>query len=938
MVQPRTTRSAGSRVRAVFVAAVFLLVVSISTIVIFYTDLLWFQEVGYESVFWKIFTSKVLLAAGLGVLFFVFLLLNLFIVGRMMPLWRLSVSGQDPLERYRSGVLPYLRWVAIGGSALLAVLFALSVTAEWDRFVLAMNSVPFGSTDQVFGRDLGFYVFKLPLYQFLYGWLFSSLVVVTLIVGGAHYLTGGIRPQAAAGRVSPQVKAHLSVLIGLLAALRAWGYRIDQFELLYSTRGDVTGASYTDINAELPALKLLVVISIIGAILFLVNIRFRGWTLPIAGVGLWLLTSVLAAGAFPFFIQRFSVEPAQLQKESRFIDRNIKATRAAYGLDRVGVTEYPAKTEVPAETIAANPATIKNIRLFDPEILKTAYRQLEEFRTYYEFDDVDVDRYVINGEKRQVMLSARELALSNLESLSWVNNHVFYTHGYGLVVSPTNEVSAEGRPNFIVRDIPPRSEAPELEIRQGGIYYGERIEDYSIVRTRQRELDFGQQEGNRFTRYQGEGGVPNDGLVRRLAFAWRFRNVNLLISGLIQDDSRLMYYRRIQERLTKAAPFLTFDGDPYPVIFDGKIVWMADGYTTSRMYPYSERIDFGSRTATNRGAGESSIPGIHNYIRNSVKATVDAYDGSIRFYVWDEQDPIIKAWQKAFPDLFLDGAQMPEGLRSHVRYPEDLFRIQTFAYTRYHVTDPEDFFTREDRWVIPKDPNVGSTEGTTAISQAEEIQPYYVLMKLPGAEKEEYVLILPMNPRDRPNMVSYLAAKSDPEDYGRLSDFRFPQTTTIFGVGQIHSRINQDPEFSRERTLLDREGSRLAFGNLLVVPIGESVLYVQPLFLRAERNAIPELKFVILATANRVVLADTLEEAIQKLVSGSALVPTGTPDSSESTEELVRQALDHLVKAEEAAKAGDWATYGAEQKAAKEALEEADKRDSSPSPSPSPTG
>lgn len=937
MVQPRPSRSAGSRVRAVFVAAVILLVVSISTIVLFYTDLLWFQEVGYESVFWKIFTSKVLLAAGLGALFFVFLLLNLFIVGRMMPLWRLSIGGQDPLERYRSGVLPYLRWVAIGGSALLAVLFALSVTAEWDRFVLAMNSVSFGSTDQVFGRDLGFYVFQLPLYQFLYGWLFSSLVVVTLIVGGAHYLTGGIRPQAAAGRVGPQVKAHLSVLIGLLAALRAWGYRIDQFELLYSTRGDVTGASYTDINAELPALKLLVVISIIGAILFLVNIRFRGWALPIAGVGLWLLTSVLAAGAFPFFIQRFSVEPAQVQKERQFIDRNIKATRAAYGLDRIGVREYPAKTEVSAETVAANPKTINNIRLFDPAILKTAYRQLEEFRTYYEFEDVDVDRYEINGELRQVMLSARELALTNLESLSWVNNHVFYTHGYGLVVSPTNEVSDEGRPKFIVRDIPPKSEAPELEIKQGGIYYGERgVEDYSLVRTKQRELDYGQQEGNRFTRYQGKGGVQNDGLIRRLAFAWRFRNINLLISGLIQDDSRLLYYRTIQERLTKSAPFLTFDGDPYPVVFEGRIVWMADGYTTTRMYPYSERIDFGSRTTTKRGLGEPSIPGVHNYIRNSVKATVDAYDGSVRFYVWDDSDPIIQSWRKAFPDLFLDGEQMPEVLRKHVRYPEDLFRIQTFAYSRYHVTDPEDFFTREDRWVIPKDPNFSQTEGTSASSQAEEIQPYYVLMKLPGSDKEEYVLILPMNPKDRPNMVAYLTAKSDPEDYGKLTDFRFPQTTTIFGVGQIHGRINQDPTFSRERTLLDRQGSKLAFGNLLVIPIGESILYVQPLFLQAERNAIPELKFVILATANRVVLADTLEEAVNKLISGAAMVPTSpevTPGTS--TEELVTQALEHLQRAEDAARKGDWATYGSEQKAARDALEKAS---GSPSPSPSPTG
>ncbi|MGI8426145.1 MAG: UPF0182 family membrane protein [Actinomycetota bacterium] len=935
----------GSRWRGALIAILTVGFFSISTVVAFYTDLLWFEEVGFKQVFTKVFATKLLVAGIFGLAFFVFTLANLLVVGRLMPDRHILASVEDPLQRYRQLMLPYFRWISIGGSAFLALVFAGGLAPQWDRFLLFTNATNFGRTDPVFGRDIGFFVFRLPMLQVAYGWIFSSLVIITLVTAGAHYLTGGIRPQATVGRVTPQVKAHLSVLIGLIALVRAWGYRLDQFQLLYSTRGDVTGASYTDINAELPALKLLVIISIIGAILFLVNIRFKGWALPLTAVGLWFLVSVLAAGVFPFVIQRLRVEPAQIQKERKFIQKNIQATRTAYALDGIDVKEYPAKTEVTKQQFDENPQTIDNIRLFDPELLKTAYRSLEEFQTYYEFNDVDVDRYRIGGQQRQVMISARELDLTNLETAAWVTNKISFTHGYGVVVSPTNEAGPEGQPKFLAQGIPSRSDSPALKIKQGGIYYGERIFDYSLVRTKEQELDYDEQSGKRYTRYAGKGGVALKNPVRRAALAWRFRNVNLAISGLAQPDTKILFRRRIKERLTAAAPFLSFDGDPYPVITDGRIVWMVDAYTTSNMYPYSERLDFSSRTQATDGS--VSFAGTNNYIRNSVKATVDAYDGSIKFYVWDKKDPIIQAWRKAFPVLFNDAGDMPPSLREHIRYPEDLFRIQSFTYARYHLTDPVDFFTRKNLWVIPKDASrqkLGDLSDVTPANQGEEVQPYYVQMKLPGAKSENFSLILPMNPKGKPNMVAYLAANSDPATYGEITDFRFPKTKTIFGVGQIHARINADPAFSRERTLLGTAGSNLQFGDLLVIPLGDAILYVQPIFLQADNNAIPELKFVALASGEKVVLGKSLPEAIQRLVGNAApgtpvqppdgAAPTPQPGSSASS--LAAQALDHLTKADAAARAGDWATYGNELAAAKQALQGA-APEATPTPTPAAT-
>ncbi len=932
------------RVRTSFLVLFFFAIISISAAVGLYTDLLWFREVGFQTVFWKVLSSRVILVGAFGLLFFILCLVNLLVVGRTAPAYRIpSADQEDPFERFREAFIPFSRWIPIGVSAFLALLFSLRLAPAWDRFVLAMNAVPFDAVDPIFGKDLSFFMFRLPVYQLIYGWLFSAVVVVTLLVTSAYYLVGAIRPQAAIDKVAPQVKVHLSVLIGIAALLRAWGYRLNQYELLYSERGTVIGASYTDINAELPALKLLVAISIISAVLFLVNIRFRGWTLPLIGVGLWLLTSVLAAGLFPFIIQRFQVEPAELQKEREFIERNIVNTRKAFGLDAMQVQEFPIEPGLSAQSVQENQTTLNNVRLWDPHTLMSAFRQLQEIRTYYKFQDVDVDRYQLGPQRRQLMLALRELDVTSLQSRSWLNDHLVYTHGYGAVASPTNEITGEGAPQLLIRDIPPVSDMDELKIDRPGIYFGEGPSTYSIVNTEQRELDYTAPEGNETTVYDGRAGVPLQNLFRRLTFAWRFRDVNLAISGLIDGESKVIFNRGIRERVSKAAPFLELDGDPYAVLAGGRIVWILDAYTMSNMYPYSQSVDLSTRTRIRGGAndGDPSIVATGNYVRNSVKVTVDAYDGTMRFYVWDENDPLIRAWQRAFPSLLVDQSQMPAEVRSHVRYPEDMFRIQSHVYQRYHMTDPTDFYQREDEWVIPANPMRGVS---SAVATTQELEPYYVLMRLPDTERDEYVMILPMNPRNRPNMVSLLAAKSDQEEFGKLVDFRFPKGVQTGGVGQIHSRINANEEISRTITLLEQSGSDVILGNLLVIPVGKSILYSQPLFLQANNNAIPELKYVILANSDQVKMAPTLDQALDALLSNAPTVITspGTPapppgppapappppadapePGAQTQDELLREASDRLNAAEQAARNGDWAAYGRELQAARDALSRA---------------
>jgi hypothetical protein len=927
--------------------AVLILVLSILSGLL--VDALWFREVQLSSVFWGVLWTRVGLALVFGLLFFLLLYANLLIVRRITPRFPPMTPDQEIVERYRAALEPSLRWVLPVFSAVIALLVGLGVASQWELYILWRNSpgVGFGIADPVFERDPAFYLFSFPWLRFVQGWLFSALVGVTVIVSIAHYLWGGIRPQAIGiDKVTPQVKAHLSVLLGVLILVKAWGYRLGQFDLMTSPRGVVSGPSYTDLNAQLPALRLLVVIAIVCAVLFFVNIRFRGWALPVAGVGLLALASVVVGAAFPAAIQRFQVAPQELQRERPFIEDNIRLTRFAYGLDRIQLQGRGVALEgVTPEDAEANEATLANTRVWRPEILRESFQGLQRIRQYYEFEDVDVDRYDIDGERRVVMLSAREVSQDGIPSGggTWQNRHLVYTHGFGAVVAQINTATSEGAPLFILRDIPPVGE-PGLD-EQPRVYYGERQDvRYLVVRSGEEELDYqgttGDESEQVTYRYEGEGGIPIGGFFQRLLFSWHYRDVNLAISGLIQGDSRIMIHRDIRERIDKAAPFLTLDDDPYAAIVDGRIVWIQDAYTTSAEFPYSEEVELTQATG-------GLLAGRVNYLRNSVKVVVDAYDGTMRFYVVDEEDPVVQVWRNAFPDLFVDGDQASASLRAHFRYPENLLQVQAWMYANYHVLDPDVFYQKQDFWQIPEDPTgreIEIVDGEQRLrGEAQMMRPYYLLMKLPEETEEEFVQILPFTPQGRQNMVAWMAAKSDPEGYGEVIAFEFPTGTQVDGPTQAFARINQDPTFSAERTLLSSGGSQVRFGDLLVIPIEDALMYVQPVYVRsaqAETQAIPELKRVLVVNAGRVGIGNTLLQALNDSFSGEPTPvdgeeppegeepppegeepPGGTVD--EQVAELLNRAAEAFAGANAALRDGDLATYQREIEEAQRLIERA---------------
>jgi uncharacterized protein len=919
------------------IGIVVLIAVVLSGLSGFYLDLLWFREVHFSGVFWSVFWSKVVLGLIFGVLFFVLLLVNLLIVRRVTPRYRPFSPEQEVIERYRATLEPYANRILPAFSALIALFVGIAAAAQWQTFLLWRSAGPvqFGArfADGVFHKDPSFYIFILPFQKFVQGWLFSSLVGVTIIVAIAHYLTGGIRLQTVGEKVIPQVKAHMSVLLGLIVLVKAWGYYLGKYDLVVSERGVVTGASYTDIHAQLPALRLLVFIAIACAILFLINIRFRGWALPGFGIGLLFLASVVAGAIVPAFVQKFRVAPQELDKERPYIARNIEGTRSAFGLDRIGLTQTSVNNDITAQEAEANRATTDNIRLWSPTILQQTYENLQRIQPYYDFADVDVDRYPISGEERLVMLSAREVRQSQIPGGggTWQNIHLFYTHGYGAVASSVSSVTAEGLPTFVLQDIPPAAESqiPLSSDKGAQVYYGERADvPYLVVGTKQRELNYPNPSGpgSVTTTYQGEAGIPMGGFFRRALFAYRYRDINLLISGLIDSKSKILINRDIRTRITKAAPFLKYDKDPYAAIVDGRLVYVLDAYTTTDAYPYSERISLFTSTG-------GDLSGRVNYMRNSVKAVVDAYDGTVTFYVVDPTDPLIQVWDRAFPNLFTK-AEAPLSLRQHFRYPEDLMMAQSNQYANYHVTDVDTFYDKGKFWALPRDPRPGAGGGV--------LRPYYVLIKLPGETEEQFLLFEPFTPFNRPNMVSYLAAISDPDAYGQLRAFEFPSGVNVAGTTQVFSIINQDPVFSRERTLLGQAGSTVAFGDLLIIPIEKSFLYVIPVFVISNQpNAIPELKRVLVVHGGAVTLGTTLQEALAASFGQAVPPPTGPtgPPSTGQVPQLLAQAVQHFRAADAALKLGDLATYQKEINAAIALVQQASTaaRTAQPSPSPSPS-
>jgi len=881
----------------------------------FFTNYLWFESIDLTSVWFKILLTKTILVAVTSLIAFAFIFINLRLAVRATPVMDIfeSFENQDPLSRFRAWTNErFLRYRLIGAVGLSLFLGA-GASQLWEQVLLFLNQKSFGITDPVFNYDLSTYVFGLPLYRLFVSWGFQLVIFTSLIILLFFVATGAV--QLRPGRfpdVSSGAKAHLSVLLAFIALLKAFAYRLDALELLYSPRGKVFGASYTDVVAHLPALNLLILISLFGAILLLVNIRRRGWLLPATAISLWLAVSIIVGGLVPAAIQRFRVVPDELNKELPYVANHIDYTRLAYNLNTIEEKSFEASPNLSSSDIADNAQTVDNIRLWDPTVLAETYSQLQEIRAYYALDEVDVDRYEINGELTQVMVSARELDQTNLPAVGWVNERLQYTHGFGVVFSPANNVASQGQPDFYVKGVPATSTVSELEVEQPRIYFGESADslEYVVVNSLQDEVDYPlSTEGQSvaYTNYSGEGGVGIGSFFRRLGFALRYSELNLLISNQLSDDSKLIMERNIVSRVKKGAPFLYTDNDPYLALIDGQLFWIIDMYTVSDKYPYAQPAD------TRRINENSGLPMNFNYLRNSVKAVVNAYDGTLNYYVVDEEDPIIQSYVDIFPELFSSKSEMSSELLDHIRYPEDLFTIQSDMYRDYHMIDPRVFYADEDPWVIPTDssttPRVATLRGEFTEIGFKPMLPYYLLMNLPGETDLSYLIFQPFNPENRPNMQSFLVADADPENYGQLIDFRLPKGEFVDGPSQVATRINQDPDISQIFTLLDQQGSSVIKGNLFVVPINQSVLYYQPIYLQGEQNPLPEFKFVVVVFQDRIIMEETLSEALNSIFGEGILEDTHDENDNESPLDLLQKASDAFDKAQEELIAGNLGKY-----------------------------
>jgi uncharacterized protein len=906
------------RGRWIAIAIVVVFLLAANFLATFYTDFLWFQEVGITSVLWKSLGTQYLVGAIVAVFVAVLLWVNLWVASRSAPVYG---PHREQIDHFRDAISPYVRWIRLGIAAFIGIISGVVASASWGTFLLWANRVDFGTRDPQFGRDIGFYFFELPLIDLVLDEMWGALLTALLFSAAAHYIYGAIRPQRGLAGVAPAALAHLSVLLGLVALVKALQYWFGQYQLNFSERGVVTGASYTDVTAQLPALRLLAAISVISAVLFLVNIRMRRLSLPLAAVGIWILTAFLAGGVWPWWVQRFSVDPQELARERRFIDRNISATREGFGLDDVETRSFAASSDLTGDDLGANQDLLDNVRVWDPGLLQEAYQQLQAIRTYYNFPDVDVDRYEVDGRARQVLLSARELSLSDLPTpaRNWANLHLRYTHGYGLVASLANSLTSAGQPSFIVKDVPGTvsPEASSLEVGEPRIYYGESFEpfEYSIVFSKQQEIDYPIQNGVEESSYAGNGGVEVGNFLKRLAFAVRETDPNLVLSSLITNDSRILIYRDVRDRVLRAAPFLRLDSDPYITAVDDRLVWVLDAYTMSPWYPYSQRFDLDDIVESGE---QSALEGDANYVRNSVKVVVDAYDGTMKFYVIDQEDPLIQAWRKAFPALFTD-EEVPEGIEEHFRYPEDLFKLQSEVYLTYHMDEAGAFYSKEDEWEIP---DVSGGEDTIATTTTTRVAPTYLLFQLPGESEEEFLLTQSFTPRARNNMISFMVARSDPGDYGQLMNLQFPRQRRVPGPAQVNAAINQDFEIAQNLTLLRQEGSQVAFGSLVTLPIEDSILYIQPVFVRAEGIAIPELKRVVVVFGEEVAMEETFDEALATLFDLEAPQPPAEPQPEPAPgeepaptdggelQEVIAEAGRLYERAQAALADGDFETYG----------------------------
>ncbi len=862
----------------------------------FYTDWLWFQNVGYLSVVkTRILAQAALWTVGASAVVG-FLAVNWFLLPQRLvgPLQvRILKRGRVSLTL---GERPLILLLTLSG-VLVALAMASTAGGRWMEALTFLHAESFGVSDPIFGRDVGFYVFRLPLYRFIDRWI-MALVAATLVGNAMIYaFAGRLRDGGATG--------HLSVLGALLLVSGAAGHWMQRWSLLKSPDGAVYGAGYADVNARLPLLNLLTVIVLLAALVLLINVFLRRWKWLLFVAVAWLALALIGQ-FYPVAVQRFAVEPNELRLEREFIEHSIRMTRHAYDLEGVQEFDYRLTGELTAQDLQHNAHTLSNVRLWDWIPLRETYEQLQEFRTYYTFADVDIDRYKIDGELRQVNLAVRELDVEQMreDARTWVNRHLIYTHGYGLCLSQVSEVTAEGLPRLAVRDIPPRSESPVLAITRPEIYFGERTVSYIIVNTTEEEFDYPSGDQNVYTRYEAPTGVPLGGPLRRLAFALRFNSTPILVSEAIRPDSRMIFHRLLSDRAAMVAPMLWLDEDPYPVIADGRIVWLYDAYTWSRQFPYSRPT---------RGL---------NYIRNSVKIAIDAYTGDMTFYVVDPGDPLIRTYQSIFPALFTPLDEMDSTLRDHWRYPEQLFLIQADLYGAYHVRDARVFYNQEDLWETPTEVRGSATT---------EMAPYYVSTRLPGSEHVQFLMIRPFVPSGKQNMVAWLYAASDRSAYGELGVYKFTKESLVYGPMQVESRAQQDATISQQLALWNQQGSSVIRGNLIVLPINGSLLYVEPIYLQAEASHLPELKRVILAHRDRIVMGESLSAGLAELL-GQPMVnaESGEPLDGGQYEtesvlvgigEVARSAQAHYEAAQACLANGDWSCYGRELAALEQDLE-----------------
>jgi uncharacterized membrane protein (UPF0182 family) len=857
-----------------------------------YVDWLWFKDVNFEKIFTTKLNAQVIAAIAGGLAGFVISYISIWFSMRATKGKALVLSYHDQAIP-QLGILRHFDRVRIIVPILIGLFVGLLLNNNWLTFLYYLNAADSGYSDPIFGKDVSFYLFTLPLFEIISSVL-MLILLVSLVISALNYVLKGAVFFTQKGIIAERyASAHFSVIGSFIFLVLAFNAYIDMHTILYSSHGHVAGATYKDVHAVIPFLKAKVFIAIAIAILLIGNIILRRNLVLIGVVVVYFMVSVIGSTVYPALLQKFVVAPNELVKETPYIAHNISATRKGFGLDKVEERNITGSTALDRNDIAKNSATIKNIRLWDHRPLLDTFSQIQEIRTYYEFTLVGNDRYMINGEYRQTMLSPRELSTESIPTRNWINETLTFTHGYGITLGPVNQVTPEGLPVLFIKDIPPVSTVADVKVTRPEIYYGKLSSKYVIVNTKSKEFDYPSGEENVYTEYSGKGGVVIDSFFKKIAFSVYYGSLKLFLSNDVTRESRILFHRNILERIRKVMPFLMFDNDPYMVVSDdGQLFWIYDAYTVSGKFPYSQRIGNGI-----------------NYIRNSVKVTINAYDGSMKFYVADQEDPVIRTISGTFPGTLQPLSEMPADLKKHIRYPLDIFTIQTRVYATYHMEVPQIFYNKEDQWEIP-------VMGTS--KEAAAMESYYTIMKLPEEKKEEFILMIPFNPKKKDNLSAWMVARSDGEYYGKLIVYRFPKDRLVYGPKQIVARINQDTEISRQVSLWDQRGSQVMQGTLLVIPIENSLIYVQPLYLRAETGKIPELKRVIVAYENRIAMEATLDSALSRIFgdvrvseeaapSGAGLLPAVKEEKG-----LASAAREHFERAMNAQREGNWALYGEE--------------------------